>query len=131
MHERENEHLKTVEQLNQDHFQELAEKDEYQKRMEQEFNDLTLEQEQTHLDKIKDLQTQFTATLDARDAEHQAELRELDQEKTQREQDYIRKTRDLQSQHAAEIEKLLKDAADKLKRTIDAHTEELNKFRMQ
>ena len=75
MYERESEHLKTVEQMSQDHFQELAEKDEYQKRMEQEFNDLTLEQEQTHLDKIKDLQAQFAATLDQRDQEHQDELR--------------------------------------------------------
>lgn len=70
MHEKENDHLKTVEQLNQEHYQELAVKDEYQKRMEQEFNDLTLEQEQTHLDKIKELQAQFSKSIDERDREH-------------------------------------------------------------
>ena len=40
----------------QQQFQkELSEKDELQKRMEIEFNELTLEQEQSHLDKIKEL----------------------------------------------------------------------------
>lgn len=130
MHGSENEHLKAIERLNEEHFQELAEKDEYQKRLEQEFNDMTAEQEQAHLDKIKELQEQFADTLDKRDAEHQDELRELDQEKTQREQDYIRRTRDLQSQHAQEIERLLQDAANKLKKANDDHAAELNQFRL-
>lgn len=92
--DRENEHLKMVEKINQDHFQELAQKDEYQKRKEQEHNDKLAAQEQKHLDRVKELQSGGTATMNDTDREHQAELRQLDKEKTQREQDYIAKTRD-------------------------------------
>jgi hypothetical protein len=48
----------------------LNEKDEMQKRMEVEFNELPLEQEQTHLDKIKEQQDQFSQRLDKGDGEH-------------------------------------------------------------
>lgn len=57
MNQRENEHLKMVEQLNQDHFAELATKDDKMKQNEREYNDSLTAKEKKHLGEVKYLNT--------------------------------------------------------------------------
>lgn len=74
-----------MEETNQQHFQEKANKDAEAKKNEQAHNEALAQKEKKHLDQVKSMQEEAAATLQKRDSDHQKELRQLDSDKTRRE----------------------------------------------
>lgn len=103
MNNRENEHFKVIDQMNQDHHDAIQQKDKEMAEKQREFKDTLTKKEKDHLDATKQMQAEHANTLRNRDNEHQAELRQLDLEKTRREKEYISKTESMQNKHANEL----------------------------
>lgn len=93
MNRRENEHLKTLEQVNQEHYAELGRKDDQMKKTEREYKDDLTAKEKEHLDKTKAQNEQHANEVRGLNGQHESELRQLDQDKDRRENEYMLKTK--------------------------------------
>ena len=84
MAENENDHYSKVEQLNQEHYQEIQAKIQYEKSTEDEASRKHSTMEQSHLNQVDSMQRSNAVEKKTTDDIHQAELKKLNKEKVVR-----------------------------------------------